>query len=109
TLRVGAVRPQPEPAVAEPVLELRSDDPAGPERQVGRPVEQEEAIDDESVVIDEVVIEEEVIEAEVAVVVQVTEPDAAAIDAEGASVVLSGDGRDGQRQEDRRGRGRPEE
>src|SRR5690606_11132742 len=103
TLRVGPVGAEPESAVAEPVFELRPDDPPRAERQVSRAGEEEDVVEDE------VIFEDDVSEVESSVVVQVAEPDAAAVDAEGAAVVLSGDGRDGQRQEDRRGRGRPEE
>src|SRR5690606_233647 len=91
-----------EAAVAEVEVALGADDPARVEFQVSS---------SEREPVEEVVVavEEPVVEVNVPVVVEVAEPDAAAIDAEGASVVLSRYGRDRQRQEECRGRGRPVE
>src|SRR5690606_587832 len=87
-LRVRAVRPDPESAVPEPVLELRADDPARVERQV----RETEVVHDDDIAVDaEDVLEEELIDVKetgVSVVVQIAEPDAAAVERPGTPVVL---------------------
>ncbi len=96
TFRVRTVRPQPEPAVAEPVLELGAGDPARLQRQVG----ETEAVDEVRIQVEDLLEQELVVivQVEIAVVVQVAEPDTTPVEGPGTPVVLCRCGRDRQRQ-----------